>query len=113
MASVYFRSLSEMLGREQTLDIRRDYRTAGLTEQQVEMLAYAEHITLDASKINEAHIQLLRSVGFTYINIADIALAAFYRSFMIRYFDAIGATAEPEFLDDDPALRDAMLAVRK
>lgn len=110
---VYFRSLSGVLGREQTLAVRRDYRTAGLTAQQVEMLAYAEQITLDASRITEAHIQRLRSVGLTDVNIADIALAASFRSFMSRYFDAVGATAEPEFLDDDPAVRDEMVAVRK
>lgn len=110
---VYFRSLSGVLGREQTLAVRRDYRTAGLTAQQVEMLAYAEQITLDASKITEAHIQRLRSVGLTDVNIADIALAASFRSFMSRYFDAVGATAEPEFLDDDPTVRDEMVAVRK
>ena len=110
---VYFRSLSGVLGREQTLAVRRDYRTAGLTAQQVEMLAYAEQITLDASKITEAHIQRLRSVGLTDVNIADIALAASFRSFMSRYFDAVGATAEPEFLDDDQTVRDEMVAVRK
>ena len=110
---VYFRSLSGVLGREQTLAVRRDYRTAGLTAQQVEMLAYAEQITVDASKITEAHIQRLRSVGLTDVNIADIALAASFRSFMSRYFDAVGATAEPEFLDDDPTVRDEMVAVRK
>ncbi len=93
---VYFRSLSGMLGRDQALAIHRDYRKAGLTEQQVEMLAYAEQITRDASKITEADIARLRAVGFTDLNIADIALAAAYRNFASRYFDAIGTTAEGE-----------------
>ena len=110
---VYFKSLSGAIGREQALAVQADYRNAGLSEQQVAMLAYAEQITLDASRITEAHIQRLRSVGLTDVNIADIALAASFRSFMSRYFDAVGATAEPEFLDDDPAVRDEMVAVRK
>ncbi len=109
---VYFRSLSGMIGRDQVLAIHRDYRNAGLTEQQVEMLAYAEQITRDASKITEADIQRLRAVGFTDLNIADIALAASYRNFMSRYFDAVGATAEAGFLDEDPEVR-AELAVGK
>jgi uncharacterized peroxidase-related enzyme len=102
---VYFRSLSKMIGRDKTLAIHRDYRSAGLTDQEVEMLAYAEQITRDASKITEVDIERLRSVGFTDINIADIALAASFRNFMSRYFDAVGATAEPQFLDDDEAVR--------
>lgn len=109
---VYFRSLSGMIGRDQVLAIHRDYRNAGLSEQQVEMLTYAEQITKDASKITEANIARLRSVGFTDLNIADIALAASYRNFMSRYFDAVGATVEPGFLDDDPGVR-AEMAVGK
>jgi uncharacterized peroxidase-related enzyme len=109
---VYFRTLSGMIGREQTLAVHADYRNAGLTEQQVAMLAYAEQITRDASRITQADIDGLRAVGFSDLNIADIALAASFRSFMSRYFDAVGATAEPEFLDPDPAVR-AQMAVGK
>ncbi|MBF0678333.1 MAG: alkylhydroperoxidase [Devosia sp.] len=109
---VYFKSLSQMLGRDKTLAIQDDYRTAGLSDQQVAMLAYAEQITLDASRITEADIDALRSVGLTDLNIADIALAASFRNFLSRYFDAVGATVEPEFLDADPAVR-ARMAVGK
>lgn len=104
-AHVYFKTLSGMIGREQALAVYRDYRTAGLTEQQVAMLAYAEQITIDASRIGQADIDRLRAVGFTDLNIADIALAAAFRNFLSRYFDAVGAAAEPDFLDDDPHVR--------
>lgn len=110
---VYFRSLSGELGRDQVLAIRKDYRNAELSDQQVEMLAYAQQITRDASKITEADIQRLRGVGLTDVNIADIALAASFRNFMSRYFDAVGATVEPEFLDDDPVVREIMAVGRK
>ena len=109
---VYFKSLSGAIGREQALAIQADYRNAGLSEQQVAMLAYAEQITRDASRIGPADIDRLRAVGFTDLNIADIALAASYRNFMSRYFDAVGATVEPEFLDSDPAVR-AQMSVGK
>jgi uncharacterized peroxidase-related enzyme len=104
-AQVYFKALSGMIGREQTLAVHRDYRNAGLTDQQVAMLAYAEQITIDASRISQADIDHLRSVGFTDLNIADIALAASFRNFLSRYFDAVGAEAEPDFLDDDLSVR--------
>ena len=110
---VYFRSLSTMLGREQALAVRRNYRNAGLSDQQVEMLAYAEQISRHASQITAADIRRLRDAGFSDVNIADIALAASFRSFMSRYFDAVGATVEPEFLDSDPAVRDEMAVGRK
>lgn len=105
---VYFRALSGMIGRDQTLAVRRDFRNAGLDNQQIEMLAYTEQIMRNASQITDADIQRLRNVGFTDLNIADIALAASFRSFMSRYFDAVGARVEPEFLDSDPVVRAEM-----
>ncbi len=110
---VYFFTLSKMLGREQALAVQADYRNAGLTEQQVAMLEYAEQITRDASKITEADIERLRAVGLSDLNIADIALAASFRNFMSRYFDAVGATVEPAFLDADPAIRERMAVGKK
>ena len=109
---VYFRSLSGMMGREQALAVRRDYRTAGLTERQVAMLAYAEQISKDASKITAADVDRLRAAGLSDLNIADVALAASFRAFMSRYFDAVGATVEPDFLDADPAVREEMAVGR-
>lgn len=109
---VYFRLLTDVIGRDRALAVRRNYREAGLSEQQVEMLAYAEQITRDASKITEADIVRLRAVGLSDLNIADIALAASFRSFMSRYFDAVGARTEMEFLDPDPEVRDALAAGR-
>jgi uncharacterized peroxidase-related enzyme len=100
-SQVYFKALSDMIGREQTLAVHRDYRNAGLTEQQVAMLAYAEQITINASRISQSDIDYLRAVGFTDLNIADIALAASFRNFLSRYFDAVGAETEPDYLDDD------------
>ncbi|NMA98507.1 MAG: alkylhydroperoxidase [Phyllobacteriaceae bacterium] len=109
---VYFKSQCGMLSREQALAIQADYRNAGLSEQQVAMLAYAEQITRDASKITATDIEKLRLVGFTDLNIADIALAASFRNFLSRYFDAVGASVEPDFLDADPQVR-AQMAVGK
>ena len=52
-------------------------------------------------------------MGLTDVNIADIALAASFRNFVRRYFDAVGATVEPEFLDNDPVVREMMAVGRK
>jgi uncharacterized peroxidase-related enzyme len=109
---VYFKTLSAALGREQVLAIHRDFRNAGLSTREVAMLAYAEQIAVDASKIQQADIHALRALGFSDVNIADIALAASFRTFLSRYFDAVGATVEPDFLDDDLEVR-AELSVGK
>ena len=112
-SQVYFKALSGMIGRDQALAVHRDYRNAGLTAQQVAMLAYAEQITVDASQIKLDDIESLRATGFTDLNSADIALAASFRNFLSRYFDAVGAEAEPEFLDDDLSVRQELAAGRR
>jgi uncharacterized peroxidase-related enzyme len=109
---VYFRGLTRFVDREQALAIQADHRNAGLSERDVVMLDYAEQIAIDASRIGPADIERLRSVGFSDLNIADIAYAASFRCFLSRYFDAVGATAEQQFLDEDPAVR-SQLAVGK
>lgn len=110
---VYFKALSEMLDRETAIAIHRDYRSAGLSERQVAMLEYAEMITRNSSMISEQDINKLRAVGFSDLNIADIALAASFRNFMSRYFDAVGASPEAVFLDADKAVRAELAVGRK
>jgi alkylhydroperoxidase family enzyme len=72
------------------------------------MLAYAEKIARDASRISQADIDGLRSVGFSDRQICDIALCAAFRCFVSRFFDAVGAGTETAFIDDDAEFRTTM-----
>jgi alkylhydroperoxidase family enzyme len=72
------------------------------------MLAYAEDIARNASQITQERIDRLRAVGFTDVQICDIALCASFRCFVSRFFDAVGAGPEAAFLDPDPQFREAM-----
>ncbi len=106
---VYGKQLIADLGsKEAVLAVQRDFRTAGLSEKEIEMLAYAEKITKDASQIARTDIDRLRSVGFTDPQICDIALCAGFRNFVSRFFDATGAGPEEAFIDGDEEFRAAM-----
>lgn len=106
---VYSKQLVEGFGsKEAVVAVHRNFRNAGLPPRDVEMLAYAEKIAIDASVITEADIARLRNVGFTDRQIADIALCAAFRCFVARYFDAVGAGPEAAFIDDDKEFRAAM-----
>jgi uncharacterized peroxidase-related enzyme len=106
---VYSKQLLGELGSKETvLAVQRDFRNAGLSAQDVEMLAYAEKIAKDASEVTQTDIERLRAVGFSDQQICDIALCAAWRCFVSRFFDAVGAGAEPAFLDADPEFREAM-----
>jgi len=111
---VYAKQLIGDLGsKEAVLAVQRDFRTAGLSDKDVEMLAYAEKITKDASRISQADIDRLRSVGFTDQEICDIVLCAAFRCFVSRFFDATGADPEAAFLDSDEEFRTAMNVGRR
>ncbi len=106
---VYGKQLIADLGsKDAVMAIQRDFRNAGLSAKDVEMLAYAEKIARDASQVSRADIDRLRSVGFTDREICDIALCASFRCFVSRFFDAVGAGPEAAYVDEDPEFRAAM-----
>jgi uncharacterized peroxidase-related enzyme len=106
---VYGKQLVGDLGSKETvMAVQKDFRTAGLPGRDVEMLAYAEKITKDASRILQTDIDRLRAVGFTDQQICDIALCASFRCFVSRFFDAMGASPEAAFIDSDADFRAAM-----
>lgn len=106
---VYAQQLVDDLGsKEAVLAVQRDYRSARLPEREVAMLAYAEAVATDASKIGESEIERLREVGFTDREICDIALCASWRCFVSRFFDAVGASPEAAYVDADPTFRAAL-----
>ncbi len=112
-SQVYSRQLIADLGsKEAVLAVQKDFRTAGLTDKDVEMLSYAEKIAKDASHVSESDIARLRSVGFSDQQICDIALCAAFRCFVSRFFDAVGAGTEAAFIDTDEEFRSAMTVGR-
>jgi uncharacterized peroxidase-related enzyme len=106
---VYGRQLIADFGsKEAVLAVHRDFRSAGLSERDVAMLSYAEKISKNASRVTPEDIGGLRSVGFTDVQICDIALCTAFRCFVSRFFDAVGAGPEPVFIDTDTNFRRAM-----
>jgi uncharacterized peroxidase-related enzyme len=98
--------------RETLLAIQRNYRTAGLADKDVAMLAYAEKVTVAADQVTQSDIDRLRTFGFTDRNIFDIALCASFRCMLSRMVDATGAVPEPAFHDADRAFCKAMTVGR-
>lgn len=110
---VYSRRLIGELGsKDAVLAVQRDFRNAGLSDKDVEMLAYAEKVTRNAHRIAQADIDRLRSVGFKDQEISDIALCAAFRCFLSRLVDAVGAGPEAAFIDGDEEFRAAMTVGR-
>lgn len=89
---------------QQIIAILEDYHNAGLSPNEVHMMDYAHTISVDASAITQADIDLLRQDGLTDAQIGDIALAVAARNFISRYFDALGAPPDGELQEREPEL---------
>ena len=74
--------------------LKRDYRTAPISEQDRVMLDYVVKLTKDATKVSPADHDKLRSVGFDDRGILQITLIASWFNYINRVADALGVGRE-------------------
>jgi len=85
--------------------IARDYRDAGLTDAEVEMMAFAERVATDAAAMTDADSLRLRAAGFSDQEIVDIAIAASARVYLGRMLQALAVD-----VDEAPSLSEPLRA---
>jgi uncharacterized peroxidase-related enzyme len=74
--------------------LRKDYRTAPITEQERVMLDYVVKMTRDATRCSPADHQALRSAGFDDKGILQITLITAWFNYINRVADALGVGRE-------------------
>jgi len=70
--------------------IRKDFRTAAITEQDRVMLEYVEMLTKDATRIGKGDHEKLRAAGFDDKGILQVTLIAAWFNYINRVADALG-----------------------
>jgi uncharacterized peroxidase-related enzyme len=70
--------------------LRRDWRTASLSEPDRMMLGYVEKVTKAPVSISQEDIAALRSVGFDDTGILQINLIASWFNYINRVADGLG-----------------------
>jgi uncharacterized peroxidase-related enzyme len=70
--------------------LRKDYRTAPITEQDRVMLDYVVKLTRDAVQCSRADHDKLRAVGFDDKGILQITLIAAWFNYINKVADALG-----------------------
>ena len=70
--------------------LRRDYRTAPITEAERVMCEYVVQLTEDATRIGPSHHEGLRAAGFDDTAILQITLIAAWFNYINRVADALG-----------------------
>ncbi len=70
--------------------LRRDYRTAPITEQERTMCDYVVKLTRDAVQCSPEDLDKLRAAGFDDKGILQITLIASWFNYINRVADALG-----------------------
>jgi uncharacterized peroxidase-related enzyme len=89
-----------------------DHRGAGLDEVDVAVMDLATKVAQDATSVEQADIDRLRSLGLSDQDILDVVLAAAARCFFSKVLDAVGAEADAKYGQLDPAVREALTVGR-
>jgi uncharacterized peroxidase-related enzyme len=89
-----------------------DHRAADLTAADVAVMDLAEKVVDDATSIQQADIDHLRSLGLSDEDILDVVLAAAARCFFSKTLDALGVEPDAKYAELDPSLRDVLTVGR-
>lgn len=84
---------------EEIESIVKDFRSAGLPEEEVAIMAFAQIVVTQAHKIQPEDINVLRDYGLDDHEIFDIILAASARSFFAQTLDATGSQPDEAYLE--------------
>jgi len=82
------------LNEEMVEALKRDYRSASISEQDRVMLDYVVKLTKDATKVSPDDHTRLRSAGFDDRGILQITLIASWFNYINRVADALGVGRE-------------------
>lgn len=104
--------IDKFLDADSVAAVVADHRTAGLSAMDVAVMDLAEKVADDATSVDEADIDRLRSAGLSDAEIVDVVLAAAARCFFSKTLDALGVEPDAKYADLDPAVRDVLTVGR-
>lgn len=72
----------------------------------------ADKVADDATAVQQADIERLRSAGLSDAEIVDVVLAAAARCFFSKTLDALGVEPDAKYAELDPDVRDVLTVGR-
>jgi uncharacterized peroxidase-related enzyme len=104
--------IDKFLEPEEVRAIVVDHRAAGLDPVDVAVMDLADKVAADATSVEEADIDRLRSLGLTDTEIVDVVAAAAARCFFSKMLDGLGARPDARYAELDPELRSVLTVGR-
>ena len=89
---------------DQLAAIVKDFRNAGLPDEEVAMMTFAQKVSTQAHQVSEHDIDELRGHGLSDEEIFYVVLACTARNFFSKTLDAIDANPDEAYLELEPEL---------
>jgi alkylhydroperoxidase family enzyme len=93
---------------QQLQAIIKDYRHAGLTDEEVTLMSFAQAVINDPKEVSQEQVGELRQLGLTDEEILDITVAVTARSFFSKTLDALDIHPDETYRDLEPDLIQAL-----
>jgi len=104
--------MNQFLDAEAVQAVATDHRSADLSATDMAIMDFAEKVVDDATSIDQADIDRLRSAGLSDTDILDVVLAATARCFFSKTLDALGVNPDAKYAELDPEVRDVLTVGR-
>ncbi len=88
--------------------IVKDFRHAGLGDEEVVLMEFAQKVAVDAGDIKPEDIERLRGYGLSDENILNVVLACSMRAFFSKTLDALDAGPDEAYRSLEPELVEAL-----
>jgi len=84
--------------------IVKDFRNAGLTDEEVALMKFAQKVSVEANQVSEQDMDELRGYGLSDEEILNVVLACTARNFFSKTLDALGAVPDEVYKEFEPEL---------
>jgi alkylhydroperoxidase family enzyme len=82
----------------------KDFHNAGLTDEEVALMSFAQKVTSDSQHVSEADMEELHRYGLTDEDILNVVLACTARNFFSKTLDALDAIPDEVYQEFEPEL---------
>lgn len=85
--------------------IVKDFRHAGLTDEEVVLMAFAQKVTANPGQVSPEDLDELRRFGLADEDILNVVIATTARNFFSKTLDALNAVPDEAYLEFEPELQ--------
>jgi uncharacterized peroxidase-related enzyme len=89
---------------DELVTIVKDFNHAGLSDEEVAIMAFAQKVTISPAEVTEGDYDKLRAFGLSDEELLDIVLACTARNFFSKTLDALDAVPDEKYLELGPKL---------